>query len=296
MTAFPQSPAAAYRRAGRAAGRPRLTTTPGHAPAARSLRGAPHAAHTSVSRLMTPPFRFHRGSRKHALRKASITPALKPVTYSKGTSYWRASRRWCATSSSGSRPRCRATSTTRTCTRRAVTACSGAHISSITAQGRWVEPLRGGTLHQGAVLDQLRALDWVSRSMRRKARHLDSITHKLDQRLGRAASEDEVARDRRCRAPSSCRLLSALLCQRRAGVARRSRSARPALDARRPPAGSGALDVRGAAGGRAVAARHPAHARPAARAGAPGGFALLLRAPDAEPEIGRALGISGQVS
>src|SRR5262245_3705755 len=48
---------------------------------------------------------------------------------------------------------------------------------------------------KGAVLDQLRALDWVSRSMRRKARNLDGITRKLDQRLGRAASEDEVARE-----------------------------------------------------------------------------------------------------
>jgi DNA-directed RNA polymerase specialized sigma subunit len=27
--------------------------------------------------------------------------------------------------------------------------------------------------HQGRVLDQLRALDWASRSMRRKARNLD---------------------------------------------------------------------------------------------------------------------------
>jgi RNA polymerase sigma factor for flagellar operon FliA len=48
---------------------------------------------------------------------------------------------------------------------------------------------------KGAVLDQLRALDWVSRSMRRKARNLDGITRRLDQKLGRAASEDEVARE-----------------------------------------------------------------------------------------------------
>src|SRR5258705_12744992 len=48
---------------------------------------------------------------------------------------------------------------------------------------------------KGAVLDQLRALDWVSRSMRRKARNLDGITRKLDQKLGRAASEVELARE-----------------------------------------------------------------------------------------------------
>ena len=47
---------------------------------------------------------------------------------------------------------------------------------------------------KGAVLDQLRALDWASRSMRRKARALDSATQRLDQKLGRAASEEELAR------------------------------------------------------------------------------------------------------
>ncbi len=48
---------------------------------------------------------------------------------------------------------------------------------------------------KGAVLDQLRALDWASRSMRRKARNLDGVTRKLDQKLGRAASDEEVARE-----------------------------------------------------------------------------------------------------
>ncbi len=47
---------------------------------------------------------------------------------------------------------------------------------------------------KGAVLDQLRALDWASRSMRRKARTLDGVTQRLDQKLGRAASEQELAR------------------------------------------------------------------------------------------------------
>jgi RNA polymerase sigma factor for flagellar operon FliA len=48
---------------------------------------------------------------------------------------------------------------------------------------------------KGAVLDQLRALDWASRSMRRKARNLDGVTRQLDQRLGRAASDEEVAKE-----------------------------------------------------------------------------------------------------
>ncbi len=46
---------------------------------------------------------------------------------------------------------------------------------------------------RGAVLDELRAMDWASRSIRRKARHVDTLTRELDQRLGRAASDDELA-------------------------------------------------------------------------------------------------------
>ncbi len=46
---------------------------------------------------------------------------------------------------------------------------------------------------RGAVLDELRAMDWASRSVRRKARHVDTLTRDLDQRLGRAASDDELA-------------------------------------------------------------------------------------------------------
>jgi RNA polymerase sigma factor for flagellar operon FliA len=60
---------------------------------------------------------------------------------------------------------------------------------------------------KGAVLDQLRALDWVSRSMRRKARNLDGVTRKLDQKLGRAASEDEVAKEMKMNRGEFYRLL-----------------------------------------------------------------------------------------
>lgn len=48
---------------------------------------------------------------------------------------------------------------------------------------------------KGAVLDQLRALDWASRSVRRKAREVEASTRRLDQRLGRAATDVEVARE-----------------------------------------------------------------------------------------------------
>jgi len=48
---------------------------------------------------------------------------------------------------------------------------------------------------KGAVLDQLRALDWASRSIRRKAREVEASTRRLDQRLGRAATDEEVAKE-----------------------------------------------------------------------------------------------------
>ncbi|NOT34308.1 MAG: FliA/WhiG family RNA polymerase sigma factor [Candidatus Eisenbacteria bacterium] len=60
---------------------------------------------------------------------------------------------------------------------------------------------------KGAVLDQLRALDWASRSMRRKARNLDGVTRKLDQKLGRAASDEEVAKEMRLSRADYFRLL-----------------------------------------------------------------------------------------
>ena len=47
---------------------------------------------------------------------------------------------------------------------------------------------------RGSVLDELRALDWASRSTRRKAREIEEVCRSLDQKLGRSASETEVAR------------------------------------------------------------------------------------------------------
>lgn len=46
---------------------------------------------------------------------------------------------------------------------------------------------------RGAILDELRSLDWASRSIRRKARNVEEVARDLGQRLGRAASEEEVA-------------------------------------------------------------------------------------------------------
>ncbi len=46
---------------------------------------------------------------------------------------------------------------------------------------------------RGAILDELRAQDWVPRSVRDKAKMLDKAIVELESQLGRSASDDEVA-------------------------------------------------------------------------------------------------------
>src|ERR1041384_7306912 len=46
---------------------------------------------------------------------------------------------------------------------------------------------------RGAILDNLRSLDWASRSTRRRARTVQTIYGQIEQEQGRAASEEEVA-------------------------------------------------------------------------------------------------------
>ena len=46
---------------------------------------------------------------------------------------------------------------------------------------------------KGAVLSELRARDYLSRSSRRKARELEKTSAKLEQKLGREVSDQEVA-------------------------------------------------------------------------------------------------------
>jgi RNA polymerase sigma factor for flagellar operon FliA len=48
---------------------------------------------------------------------------------------------------------------------------------------------------RGAVLDELRSQDWISRSTRRKARRVEETWSQLNQRLGRCASEAEIAEE-----------------------------------------------------------------------------------------------------
>lgn len=46
---------------------------------------------------------------------------------------------------------------------------------------------------KGAILDELRAMDWMPRSMRKKAKTIEDTYHKLEKKLGRQANDEEVA-------------------------------------------------------------------------------------------------------
>ncbi|MCE4554827.1 RNA polymerase sigma factor FliA [Pelomonas cellulosilytica] len=46
---------------------------------------------------------------------------------------------------------------------------------------------------RGAMLDELRGGDWMSRGTRRQQREIEQAVHKVEQRLGRAPREDEIA-------------------------------------------------------------------------------------------------------
>lgn len=48
---------------------------------------------------------------------------------------------------------------------------------------------------RGSILDSLRDLDWLPRSIRRRRRELDQASARLEGRLGRAPSDEELARD-----------------------------------------------------------------------------------------------------
>ena len=48
---------------------------------------------------------------------------------------------------------------------------------------------------RGAMLDELRGNDWMSRGDRRHQRTIETAVHKLEQRLGRAPSESEISRE-----------------------------------------------------------------------------------------------------
>src|ERR1700674_6107413 len=46
---------------------------------------------------------------------------------------------------------------------------------------------------KGAIIDELRALDWVPRSVRSRAREIERAVGELEAKLGRAPTDDEIA-------------------------------------------------------------------------------------------------------
>ena len=46
---------------------------------------------------------------------------------------------------------------------------------------------------KGAIIDELRALDWVPRSVRSRAREIERAVGELEAKLGRAPDDDEIA-------------------------------------------------------------------------------------------------------
>lgn len=47
---------------------------------------------------------------------------------------------------------------------------------------------------RGAIFDELRSIDWVPRSVRQKSREIEDTIHRLEASLGRAASDEEIAK------------------------------------------------------------------------------------------------------
>jgi RNA polymerase sigma factor for flagellar operon FliA len=48
---------------------------------------------------------------------------------------------------------------------------------------------------RGAMLDELRGADWMSRGNRKHQRDIESAVHRLEQKLGRAPNESEIAKE-----------------------------------------------------------------------------------------------------
>lgn len=48
---------------------------------------------------------------------------------------------------------------------------------------------------RGSIIDQLRKLDWVPRSLRKKAREYENVINKLENKLGRNVNTEDIARE-----------------------------------------------------------------------------------------------------
>ena len=77
---------------------------------------------------------------------------------------------------------------------------TSAGLTALVQAARSFEAARGvpftryaATRIRGAILDELRGIDWASRSVRRRARELDDARARLATRLGRTPTDAEVA-------------------------------------------------------------------------------------------------------
>ena len=50
---------------------------------------------------------------------------------------------------------------------------------------------------KGSIIDELRAMDWVPRSVRARARDIERAIAELEAKLGRAPNDDEIAEQAR---------------------------------------------------------------------------------------------------
>ncbi len=46
---------------------------------------------------------------------------------------------------------------------------------------------------RGAILDQIRKMDWIPRTVRQKQRQIDAVMHQIESEKGRAATDEEIA-------------------------------------------------------------------------------------------------------
>jgi RNA polymerase sigma factor FliA len=77
---------------------------------------------------------------------------------------------------------------------------TSAGLAALVQAGQGFDAERGvpfaryaATRIRGAILDELRSIDWASRSVRRRARDLDETRNRLSGALGRVATDAEVA-------------------------------------------------------------------------------------------------------
>ena len=225
-----------------AASRP-VRRSPGAGPkatarAAKSTKARPRRAQAPHTAMLRARWRWCRRSRPSGRRRRRRAgqgrrrERGRSRCASRARSCSSATRRWCATWSSASPPRCRSNVDHEDLYSAGVLGLLDAYDKFDTGKGTKFETYAVWRI-KGAVLDQLRALDWASRSMRRKAREARRLRRaRLDQKLGRAATEEEVAREmRRCRAADFYRLHRPR-ARRGAAVARRDALERGAGPAR----------------------------------------------------------------